>query len=168
MSIYKTLYDAGDRLEDHVRRFLSHYPIAYAFTGGIGVVIFWRGVWHTMDYIMGFLTAGATVAQSSVDLNLGAWWDGPLSFIIGSVLLLMTGVFVSNFIGNEIIISGLKGEKKIAEKTEKEVRTEDDRMAGVREQVSSIHQQMNGLKIELDKIWQSENGKNGGNNDNLA
>jgi hypothetical protein len=65
-------------------------------------------------------------------------------------------VFVSNFIGNEIIISGLKGEKKIAEKTEKEVRTEEDRLAFVRDQVYLINQQMNGLKKELDQILQAE------------
>jgi hypothetical protein len=155
MSIYKAVYNAGDKLEDHVRGFLSHYPIVYAFVGGIGVVIFWRGVWHTADYIMGSFTA-VNAGISSVDLNLGVWWDGPLSFIVGSALLLMTGVFVSNFIGNEIIISGLKGEKKIAEKTEKEVRTEEDRLAFVRDQVYLINQQMNGLKKELDQILQAE------------
>ena len=72
MSIYKYLYNAGDKLEDHVRGFLSHYPIVYAFVGGIGVVIFWRGVWHTADYIMGSFTA-VNAGISSVDLNLGVW-----------------------------------------------------------------------------------------------
>ena len=68
----------------------------------------------------------------------------------------MTGVFVSNFIGNEIIISGLKGEKKIAEKTEKEVRGEEDRLASVREQIATINLQMSGIKSELDQILEAE------------
>ena len=58
---------------------------------------------------------------------LGLWWDGPLSVLIGAVVLLMSGVFVSNFIGNEIIISGLRGEKKLAERTEKEVKSRRQR-----------------------------------------
>jgi hypothetical protein len=155
---YKAIYDWCDRLEDHVRGFLSHYPIIYAFVGATGVVIFWRGVWHTMDYFMAASAVGSS-GISSIDLNLGVWWDGPLSIAIGAVLLLMSGVFVSNFIGNEIIISGLKGEKKTAEKTEKEVRTEEDRLVNVREQVDSMHKQMAGIKAELDQILLLENKK---------
>ena len=149
--IYKIIYDAGDKLEDYVRGYLSHFPIIYAFIGGVGIVLFWRGVWLTMDVIMERAVLGSQ-AITAIGMNLGAWWDGPLSLIIASALLLMTGVFVSNFIGNEILISGLKGEKKIAEKTEKEVRTEEERLAAVREQVSSMHSQMTALKKELDEV----------------
>jgi hypothetical protein len=149
--IYKSLYEAGDKLEDHVRGYLSHFPIVYAFVGGVGIVIFWRGVWLTMDAIMASW-AVRSMASATIELNAGMWWDGPLSIIIGSVLLLMTGVFVSNFIGNEILISGLKGEKKIAEKTEKEVRNEDERLASVRSQIETMHGQMTELKKELDGL----------------
>ena len=38
-----------DKLEDKIRGRLSHHPIFYALVGGIGVVLFWRGVWHTAD-----------------------------------------------------------------------------------------------------------------------
>ena len=41
-----------DKLEDKTRGTLSHYPFLYAFLGGIGVVLFWRGVWHTNDFIL--------------------------------------------------------------------------------------------------------------------
>lgn len=156
--IYKDIYDACDKLEDYVRGFLSHYPIIYALVGATGIVIFWRGVWHTADFLM-YLASAQGTGISSVDVNLGVWWDGPLSIAIGAVMLLMSGVFVSNFIGNEIIISGLKGEKKIAEKTEKEVRTEEDRLAYVRDQVHSMNQQMDSLKKELDQILQAQNGQ---------
>jgi len=149
--IYKAVYDWCDKLEDHVRGFLSHYPIIYAMVGATGVVIFWRGVWHTADFLMGSWTV-VNAGVSSVDLNLGVWWDGPLSILIGAVILLMTGVFVSNFIGNEILISGLKGEKKMTEKTEKEVRTEEERLDSVRSQINSINSQMSALKSELDEV----------------
>ena len=63
-----------DKLEDKVRARLSHYPILYALVGGVGIVLFWRGVWHVAD-----------------DMGLGSW----TSIIISLILLLMTGLFVS-------------------------------------------------------------------------
>lgn len=126
-----------DLLEDKVRGFLSHFPIPYAFIGAVGIVLFWRGVWHTADYLMlrlRFMNA----SSSSIDLSNEIWWDGPLSILVACIILLITGLFVSNFLGNEIIISGLKGEKKISEKTETEVQTE----------VSTINQ----IKKELDQV----------------
>ena len=153
--LYKAIYDACDKLEDHVRGYLSHYPIVYAFIGAVGVAIFWRGVWLSMDMIMAHAT-NTGLALATIDVSAGVWWDGPLSILIGSVMLLMTGVFVSNFIGNEILISGLKGEKKIAEKTEKEVRTEEERLTSFRVQINSMHEQMTALKSELDKFLQAK------------
>src|SRR3989339_1269125 len=121
--LYKKIYSIGDRLEDKIRGKLSHYPIAYGFVGGAGIIIFWRGVWHTVDYIMESIsTFGDTITSTSMPQLL--WWDGPLSIFIGTILLLAVGLFVSSFIGNEIIISGLRKEKKIAEKTEKEIQNE--------------------------------------------
>lgn len=149
--LFKPIYDWGDKLEDKVRGQLSHTPIIYAFLGGVGIVLFWRGVWHTTDYIMGLITA-RFAGISSVDMNLGIWWDGPLSLVLGTALLLVSGVFVSNFIGNEILISGLKGEKKLAEKTEKEVRGEEERLGAVRGQIESMHAQMAVLKQEVDQL----------------
>jgi len=94
-----------DKLEDKVRSKLSHYPIIYALIGGVGIVLFWRGVWYVAD-----------------DMSLGSW----ASIIISIILLLMTGLFVSFFIGHYIIFSGLKQEKKIEEKEEDEIRAELD------------------------------------------
>ena len=93
-----------DKLEDKIRGKLSHYPILYGFMGGIGIVLFWRGVWHIAD-----------------DINISSI----ISILIGSILLLVTGVFVSAFIGNRLIISGLIGEKKLAEKEESEIEAEE-------------------------------------------
>jgi TRAP-type mannitol/chloroaromatic compound transport system permease small subunit len=136
--LFKKIYHFFDRLEDKVRGKLSHLPISYALLGGIGVVLFWRGVWHTVDYIMGNYFALSIATGSSIDVGGLPWWDGPLSFAIGSVLLLMTGIFVSSFIGNEVIISGLKGEKRIAEKTEGEVREEKSELNIILKKIDSI------------------------------
>lgn len=111
-----------DRFEDRVRIRLSRSPILYAFIGGTGVIVFWRGIWHTTDYCMRLFSG--FVRSSSSDLSGMLWWDGPLSIVLGGGLLLITGVLVPSFIGNELIISGIRREKKMFEKTEEELERE--------------------------------------------
>lgn len=93
-----------DKFEDHVRARLSKYPILYTFIGGIAIVLFWKGVWDTADMI--------------------PWLHGPMSILISVTILLATGLFVSFFVGDVIILSGIKNEKKLIEKTESEIATE--------------------------------------------
>lgn len=136
------LYRFFDRLEDRVRNWFSHHPMLYGFIGGTGVVLFWRGVWHTADYISHFVYEGAAVPGTTIDLWGLPIWDGLISLVIGTVLLLITGIFVSSFIGNEIILSGLRGEKKLTEKTESEVRTETGALARALEQLDRIEKRL--------------------------
>ncbi len=136
-----------DRLEDRVRGKLSHYPIVYAFIGGIGVVLFWRGVWHTADIASHYLINSPSILTSHDMI------DGPLSFIVGTIILLMTGIFVSAFVGNKLIISGLVGEKKLTEKQEDEIETEED-------QIKNLQTTLHRLEQKLDHIDNDiENGK---------
>ncbi len=100
----KEIWHFFDRLEDKVRISLSHRPILYALIGGTGIVLFWKGVWETAEFF--------------------SFLHGPGSIILGVVVLLLTGLLVSVFIGDSIIISGFNREKKLAEKTEMEVRDE--------------------------------------------
>lgn len=129
-----------DKLEDRVRGFLSRRAIGYAFLTGIGIVLFWRGVWHSMDLLMQLYSSWTPGV--GIDLQGAIWWDGPLSFLIGAIVLLISGTFVSEFIGNEIIISGLRGEKKLTEKTETEVETESVAIAQIMEQVKAIREEV--------------------------
>jgi hypothetical protein len=126
-----------DRAEDVFRRYLSRRPIPYAFIAGVGVILFWRGVWHFNDFLVEYYSK-----QSSVNFGIDAvglpWWDGPLSFLIGALILLMTGPFVSSFLGNELIISGLRGEKKLAEKTEDEVESEKEKIDKMQKDLAEI------------------------------
>ncbi len=142
--IFKHTYHFFDRLEDKVRGRLSHFPIIYAFIGGVGIVIFWRGVWHTVDFLMNFFFIASTSLSTTSEAGL-PWWDGPLSITVGTFLLLLVGLFVTNFIGNEIIISGIKGEKKIAEKTIQEV--EEDMIT-----VAHVHMQNEEIIKRLDRL----------------
>ncbi|MEK7195272.1 MAG: hypothetical protein AAB655_01095 [Patescibacteria group bacterium] len=124
-----------DKIEDKVRGRLSRYPLIYAFLGGVGVVVFWRGVWHFTD----FLSASFLLRESeSSTIDLANGLDGLLSILVGTILLLLTGLFVSNFIGNEIIISGIKGDKKVSEKTEVELKQETSAIQKTEEKIERI------------------------------
>ena len=111
-----------DQLEDKTRAFLSRRPIIYAFIGGVGMTRFWRGVWHTAD-LFPFMT-------------------GPVSIIISLIILLITGLLVSVFIGHHIILTGIKQEKKIEERTEAEIKSE----------MKTEEYALKEIKMKLDKI----------------
>ncbi|MEQ1561098.1 MAG: hypothetical protein ABL899_00075 [Nitrospira sp.] len=127
--IKKTVY-FFDRLEDRVRSRLSRSPILYAFLGGVGVVLFWRGIWHLAD-----------------NVNMGAI----VSVILGSIILLITGIFVSAFVGNRLIISGLSGDKKLAEKTVGEIETEEDQLQRMQKTLNRVENKIDEIENELDK-----------------
>ncbi len=113
------MFEFFDKLEDHIRNWLSRRPILYALFTGTGVILFWRGIWHTADMLVHSYAAYAP--GIGINWDGMVWWDGPLSIVVGLIILLLCGVFVSSFIGNEIIISGLKREKKFSEKIESEL-----------------------------------------------
>ena len=107
---------------------LSHFPIIYAFIGGIGVVLFWRGVWHIAD-----------------DINVSS----VISIIIGSIILLITGVFVSTFIGSRLIISGLSGEKKLTEKEKSEIEAEEAQIKNIQNTLNRVEKKISDLETEV-------------------
>ncbi|MEO5646007.1 MAG: hypothetical protein ABIO57_02980 [Candidatus Paceibacterota bacterium] len=132
---------------EHIRGFLSHYPKVYALLAGIGVVLFWRGVWNSVDII--HLAFDHYQTYSTLNSAPIIWWDGPLSFVVGSIILYFTGAFVSSFIGNELILSGLRGEKKLNQKTETEVKTESTSIAEIKDELAQITQKLEELEIQI-------------------
>jgi hypothetical protein len=135
-----------DRLEDRVRAFLSHWPIFYGLVAGVGIVLFWRGVWHSADMLV--YVYMNWIPEYGIDLTGTLWWDGPLSIAVGAAILLVSGVFVSEFIGKEIIISGLRGEKKLTEQTESEVKTEVVAIAHIMEELKQINKKLNNRSVK--------------------
>ncbi len=106
---------------------LDNYPVIYALLGAIGIILFWRGVWHGAD----FLAASFLNNQGDAGPNYAELLDSLASAIIGFILLLFTGLFVTDFIGSKMISAAAKTEKKIekiAEETESEEKTEEKRL----------------------------------------
>lgn len=118
-----------DRLEDRARERLSHYVVLYAMIGGIAIVLFWRGVWYTAD-MFPFLT-------------------GPVSVLVSTIIMLVTGLFVSFFVGDRIILSGLKREKKLAERTEEEVRVEAEITTKVLAKLEKIERDLEEIRNKI-------------------
>jgi hypothetical protein len=133
-----------DKLEDKTRAKLSRVPLLYAFLGGIGIVLFWRGVWHTTDFLTAYILGETEITLFSVV-------DGPLSFLVGTLVLLITGVYVSAFIGNRLIISGLSGEKKLAEKTVDEINAEEDEIKSIKKTLNKVESEIGKIEEEISK-----------------
>jgi mannitol-specific phosphotransferase system IIBC component len=102
--------------------------------GGVSIVLFWRGVWHTADILQD---------QGGI---LGWLFYEPNNLIIVTIILLATGLFVSYFIGDTILISGMKGEKKLAEKTEIELKGEEKELQQIRTTIDEIEKSIEEIK----------------------
>lgn len=117
MEIFKKVNNFLNRIGAKFRHQLSHWPILYAFVGSIGVVLIWRGVWMIAD-----------------DLGM----SGFVSMVLGFFISISTGLFVSFFVGDKIIISGIKKEKRIDEKTEDEIKKEEISLAEIKKDLKEI------------------------------
>lgn len=117
-----------DKLEDHIRIRLSHYPIIYSCVAAVGIVLIWKGVWESAEYFPVLF--------------------GPVSIVLGLIILLVTGLMVSFFVGDSILISGFKRGKKMIDKTEAEVRSEDAKMDVVMAELSVIEHELREMRGE--------------------
>lgn len=138
--MFKNILNFFDKFEDRVRGHLSNYPIIYTIIGGVAIVLFWRGVWHTAD-----------ILQSQGGF-LGFLFYEPVNMIIVSGILLATGLFVSYFIGDTVLMSGLKHQKKITDREEKEIKEEEITL-------NKIESEIKEMKEEMDEIKDAVEGK---------
>ncbi len=113
-----------DKLEDKIRAGLSRHPIVYALLGSIGIILLWRGIWMIAD---------------SLEIS------GLASAIIGVAILMLIGLFVSFFIGDQILISGIKEEKRIDEKTEEEIRKDAISLKHIKSDLEDIKKYLTNL-----------------------
>jgi len=126
-----------DKLEDRIRSVFSRSPIIYAFIGGATHVIFWRGIWITSDIIRdrgGFI---------------GWLFYEPVALVWASLILLLTGLFVAGFIGERVIISGVKKEKKITEKSLLEIKKEEEKIDILNSKIDFLLKEITNIKNDL-------------------
>jgi len=123
--LWKETFGYFDKLEDRVRFRLSRHPITYAIIGAIGIILVWKGVWDFADEV--HLT-------------------GIYAFLLGLIILLATGLLVSFFIGDSIIISGFKREKKLVDKTELELASEEARIDRIATELKHIEKDLEDIR----------------------
>ena len=70
----------------------------------------------------------------SDSLNIPTW----ISLFGGIVLAMITGLFVSFFIGDNIVISGLQQEKRTDEKTKEEIIKEENEISEIKREIRVI------------------------------
>ena len=126
----KKIVSYFDKLEDRIRFRLSRKPIIYAIIGAVGVALLWKGV-------------------DDIALRFGI--NGFLAIGIGLVMLMATGLLVSFFIGDSIILSGFKKEKKLVEKTGEEVAFEKETLGYVVSELERIEEQLDEIQQENEK-----------------
>lgn len=122
------IFSLFDKLEDKIRGTLSHYPVFYALIAGTAIVIFWRGIWGLAD-----------------EINLSNTW----SLVASIVIMLSSGLFVSFFIGDNIILAGIRREKKLIEKTEDEILLEVSSLTDLRKELKAVHKELREIKKKL-------------------
>jgi len=131
--MFKRIIKYFDKLDDRVRARLSHRSIAYAAVGGFFMIVYWRAIWDIVDNSM---------RKGGV---LGFIFNDWISLVWSTIALLLTGLFVSSFIGERIIMSGLKQEKKDTDKTKDEVFKEED-------EIKSIQNKMIKMAGDIEEI----------------
>lgn len=147
-SLFQRIDHYFDKLEDRIRAHLSKRPILYTFIAGFGIVLFWRGVWHTADIVE---------SQGGI---WGTLFSGPGSIIISVIILLATGLFVSFFVGDVIIMSGLKKEKKFVERAEDEIQKESKDLKQMETVLKKLEKEVE--HIHKDHEFHTENRSGGG------
>lgn len=112
------------KIEDRARKYFERFPFIQAFMAGIGVILFWRGIWEVSD-MYGL--------------------DPRLSIILGVLILGSVGLFVQTFVGNAIIIKNVKREIDLDKESRKEFSVFEKNIS--QEEITLAH-----LSEKLDKL----------------
>ena len=117
--------------EHKSRKYFEKHPFVQAFLAGVGVILFWRGIWEVAD-----------------KLNVGPF----LSILIGILVLVSIGLFVHTFVGNAIIIKNTEKEKQFEQKARKDIGTVQTEI--LEEEVTLYHlvKKIESLEKKIDDI----------------
>jgi len=119
------------KIENQARNFFENFPFIHAFLAGIGVVLFWRGVWETAD---------------SMKLN------SELSIIIGVLILGGIGLFLQTFVGNTIIIKNVEKEQKMEQSIKSEIEKTHQDTESEEVTLVQLAQNIEMLNVKIDKL----------------
>lgn len=128
-----TVYPFFDKMEDKTRAWLSRRPKLYAFLAGAAIVLLWRAIWHMADIIE---------AQGGF---FGFLFTPQVSLITSTIILLGSGLFVSFFVGDAIIMSGLRREKKFVDHAQDEMDKEEREIHHMEKVLGKMEEEMRHL-----------------------
>jgi hypothetical protein len=114
------------RIEERARTYFERVPFLHAFLGGVGVVLFWRGIWELADRIQ---------------------IDPIVSIVVGSLLLGAIGLFLHTFVGNAIIIKNVEKDKRMTTRAEHEI-------AAVEKDIKQEGATIDQLSAKIDQLEQ--------------
>lgn len=137
--LFNNILNYFDKLEDKVRIRISRYPITFALIGGFAIVEFWRGVWQLTDYL--FL--------EYLHLPVEGFWSNFISIIIGTGLLFITGLYVSLFISDSVIISGIKKDRKEFEKVIEKMQKDENVLISHVADIKNINEKVCNAEIDV-------------------
>ncbi len=134
-NIIQKTFSYLSKKENGLREYLRKRPILFTLIGGIAVVLFWRGVWHTADMI--------------------PFLNGPVSIIISIIILLVTGLFVfSFFMGDVFTLPSQKKEEKLVQKTQSEVKKEGEQILEMKETLAEIRREIEHIHKDHEVVLQ--------------
>lgn len=111
-------------IESRARKYFERFPFIHAFLAGVGVILFWRGIWEVAD----------------------RYHLHPIiSIVAGVIILVGIGLFIHTFIGNAIIIKNVKHEINIEKENRKDFSVFEKDIA--KEEITLFH-----LSQKLDKL----------------
>ena len=84
---------------------------------------------------------------SQMNIYFAYFFFPPIQVVVCSIILLMTGLMVSTFIGHRILLSGLRHEKKLEEQTDELVKEEVITLAHIREEIRALKKEVQEMKV---------------------
>lgn len=119
------------KIESAARKFFEFIPFTHAFLAGVGVILFWRGVWEVADIIM---------------------LDPVASILLGIAILGGIGLFIQTFVGNAIIIKNVEREGKIEKSTSKKISQVESEVEREEMTLQKLSQKIDKLNTKIDNL----------------
>lgn len=144
-NIFKKFEDKVLKIQLKNRAFLSRHKFIYSLLGATGVVLYWRGVWHTVDILESW----------------GGWYSFIFSsvgsLVLGVLILSFGGILVQELIGTDTIVSGLKKQKRDIDKTVEELIKEEATHKQEKELIKEMDLHLHKIDKRLKKINENFN-----------